>query len=336
MSMERKIIISGANGFVGSHICEVAIKNGFDVCAIVRKRSDLTYLNNLPIQLIEVSSISPMELGRAFRDYKEKNGEPDFFIHNAGLTKAKRADDFTKVNVNLTSYFIEAIKHSFPTLKKMVYMSSLAAHGPGNEETMAEITEESRDNPNTLYGKSKLEAEELVKASGIPHIILRPTGVYGPRDKDYFLMLKTLMMGVDPQIGLKEQVISFIYVTDLAEAVLETLSDKVINQTFIVSDGNNYTNSQYSALAKKHLEKKAVRLPIPQMLVLIVVKVNEGIRFFSKKTPTLNFDKYLTMKAKNWKCSNKKITSTIGWNPTVNLDEGLERSVNWYKKNKWI
>ncbi len=334
--MERKVIISGANGFVGSHICEIALEKGFNVCAIVRKKSDLTYLKNLPIQLIEVSSISPIELGRAFRDYKDVNGEPDFFIHNAGLTKAKKADDFKRVNVNLTSYFLEAIKHTFPSLKKFVFMSSLAAHGPGDEKTMTEISESETDNPNTLYGKSKLEAEELVKNSGLPYIILRPTGVYGPRDKDYYLMLKTLLSGIDPQIGLKQQSISFIYVTDLAEALLTTLTHSVTNETFIISDGKSYTNKEYSSLAKNQLRVKAFILPIPQLLVLFIVRLVELFSSFSKKTPTLNYDKYLTMKAKNWKCSNMKIRTVTGWAPKINLDQGLKLSINWYKQNDWI
>ncbi len=334
--MERKIIISGANGFVGSHICEVALEKGFNVCAIVRRKSDLSYLKDLPIQLLEVSSISPVELGRAFREYKEINGEPDFFIHNAGLTKAKKADDFKKVNVNLTSYFIEAVKHSFPSLKKFVFMSSLAAHGPGDEMTMAEIRETDNDIPNTLYGKSKLEAEELVKNSGLPYTILRPTGVYGPRDKDYFLMLKTLLSGIDPQIGLKQQIISFIYVTDLAEALFTSLSHSSTNQTFIISDGKNYTNKEYSTLAKNQLGVKAVTLHIPKVIVLLVVRIIELLNLFSKKAPTLNYDKFLTMKAKNWKCSNEKIKEITGWTPKVELNQGLKKTITWYKENDWL
>lgn len=334
--MERKVIISGANGFVGSHICEIALENGFNVCAIVRKKSDLTYLKNLPIQLIEVSSISPIELGRAFRDYKDVNGEPDFFIHNAGLTKAKKADDFKRVNVNLTSYFLEAIKHTFPSLKKFVFMSSLAAHGPGNEMTMAEISEAEADNPNTLYGKSKLEAEELVKSSGLPYIILRPTGVYGPRDKDYFLMLKTLLSGLDPQIGFKQQTISFIYVTDLAEALLTSLTHTVVNDTFIISDGKNYTNKEYSSFAKRQLGVKALTVHIPKVVVLLIVRIIVIFNLFSKKTPTLNYDKYLTMKAKNWKCSNEKINKITGWTPKTELEQGLKKSIAWYKENGWL
>lgn len=334
----KKIIITGASGFIGSFLVEKALELGFQTWAGVRKNSSHEYLQNSKILFLELNFSNKDQLTQQLLDFREEFGIPDYVIHNAGVTKCIDPNDFYKINYQYTVNFIEALKESGCTPEKFILMSSLSAFGMGDEINYTPIKLSDIPNPNTVYGLSKLKAEQYLKDSqNFPYIILRPTGVYGPREKDYYLMLKTVKSGLDVGAGFKPQHLTFIYVKDLVDVAFLAIKSQLKNKAYFVADGDVYTDKEYTALVKKVLNKKNVlSIKIPLSILKLVSIVSEGISKLTKKPSTLNRDKYKIMKQRNWVCDIEPLKKDLDFSPQYNLEKGLTESVSWYKKNNWL
>lgn len=334
----KKVIITGASGFIGSFLVEKALSLGWQVWAGVRKSSSREYLQGSRIEFIDLEFSNVNRLTGQLSDFVEKYGGIDYIIHNAGVTKCLNSDDFDKINFKYTANLIEAINTANISLGKFVLMSSLSAYGIGDEVNYTPIKTADIPNPNTAYGESKIKAERfLEEKAAFSYIIMRPTGVYGPREKDYFLMLKTVKSGLDVGAGFKSQHLTFIYVKDLVDAVYLALESSVRNKGYFVADGDVYTDKEYTALVKKVLEKKYVlSLKVPLSVLKVISVISEEISKFTKKTSTLNRDKYKIMKQRNWECDITPLVQDLGFSPKYNLERGLRESVEWYKKNHWL
>lgn len=334
----KKIIITGASGFIGSFLVEKALELGLQTWAGVRESSSREYLQNNDILFLDLNFKDKKKLTEQLRDFKKLFGHIDYIIHNAGLTKCLNPKDFDIVNYQYTINFIEALQEADCIPDKFVLMSSLSAYGVGDEINYTPIRLTDTPHPNTAYGISKLKAEQYLQNTvNFPYIILRPTGVYGPREKDYYLMLKTVKSGLDVGAGFKPQHLTFIYVKDLVDAAFHALENPISNKAYFVSDGDVYTDKEYTSLVKKVLNKRRVlSLKIPLWILKFVSIVAEDISKITKKPSTLNRDKYKIMKQRNWECDIEPLKQDLGFSPKYNLKQGLEESVNWYKENGWL
>lgn len=334
----KKIIITGASGFIGSFLVEKALGAGFQTWAGVRKSSNLEYLQDNNILFIDLDFGNKPKLVQQLRDFKQTFGSIDYLIHNAGLTKCLDPKDFDRVNYQYTVNLVEALQEADCVPQKFVLMSSLSAFGVGDEKGHTPIRLTDSPRPNTVYGMSKLKAEQYLQSTtNFPYIILRPTGVYGPREKDYFLMLKTVKSGLDIGAGFKSQHLTFIYVKDLVDAAFLALESTLVNRSYFVADGDVHTDKAYTALVKKVLGKKHVlSLKIPLWLLRLVSITAESISKLTGKPSTLNRDKYKIMKQRNWACDIQPLIDDLHFAPQYNLERGLTESANWYKENGWL
>ncbi len=328
--MKERVLITGANGFVGYHLIAEALKNNLEVFAAVRKSSKTDHLSSFDIQYTypdfdDVSSLK-MEL--------DKN-KYDYIIHAAGVTKARSEKEYNDINAGYTHNLAAAAIESGINLKKFVFISSLAAVGPLNTLNGI-ITEETIPNPVTAYGKSKLLAEENLKAfSSLNYNILRPTGVYGPRDKDIFIFFKQLTRGIEPYIGNMQQKFSFIYVTDLAKAAIKALYAG--NQkTYNLSDGNFYDRYELGKLTKEVLNLRTIKFHLPVNFVKLVARVSEKYSSLKNKAAVLNVEKLNELMAVNWYCNIEQAKADLGFYPVYNLKAGVTETLAWYKSNKWL
>ncbi len=330
----KKILITGASGFIGSFLVEVAIKRNYKVYAGVRNTSNLTYLRDSRIQFFK-ADLADKE---AIKSNLTKFSKFDFIIHNAGVTKSCRKSNFNKVNYQYTKNLIEALYETNTIPQKFIQISSLAAYGPGDEKTLVPINITDTPHPISYYGKSKLKTEQYIKSlKGFPYLIFRPTGVYGPREKDYYVMYKSIKQGLETYINTSKQQISFIYIKDLCKLVIGALDSNITGKSYFVSDLNEYTSYEFNWLIKMKLNKKTIALTFPGFLVRILAFINEKIScFFLGRIPTLNTEKFKEISQKNWLCDSSSLIKDFNFKPEYDLSKGLDETIKWYKKENLL
>jgi nucleoside-diphosphate-sugar epimerase len=319
----KNILITGASGFIGSFLVEEAIRRNWQTWAGIRKSSSLEYLQQSQIHLIDLDYVHKDRLKEQILAHTAQYGQWDYVIHNAGITKCLKPSEFDQINYLYTKQLIEALQETGQTPKKFVLMSSLSAHCCEGD---------------TAYGRSKLKAEQFLRSQAdFPFIILCPTGVYGPREKDYYLLLKTLRRGLDATAGFEPQKLSFIYVKDLIKAAYLSLDQPVENRVYFVSDGRVYSDREYTAIAKNALGKKRIlSLRIPLFVLKAVSILAEDLSKLRGQASTLNRDKYKIMKQRDWSCDTRPLQTELGFQADYDLKRGMEESVRWYRENKWL
>lgn len=336
--MKNKILITGASGFIGSFLVEEALKQNFQVYAGIRNSSSKQFLQDERIHFVALDFSSENLLQQQLSSFKQLYGNLDFVIHNAGITQAKTKNDFFKVNCGFTQNLIHALLNSGMQLQKFVLISSLAAYGPGNAETFFPITFQQKQQPISAYGKSKLCAEEFIKSSNIfPYLIINPTAVYGPRDKDFLEFVKLIHKRIEPYIGTHKQMISLIYVKDLARAVINLINSSSINSSYIVSDGNNYNKEQLGDAVKFILHKKTFKIKIPKLPIRIVIAIIEKVyQFIWSELPFLSVEKVNEISSSNWLCNSSTLWSDLASAPNYFLEQGMKETILWYQENNWL
>jgi nucleoside-diphosphate-sugar epimerase len=222
--------------------------------------------------------------------------------------------------------------------ERFMYISSLSIFGPIHEDNYLPISEKDEAQPNTAYGVSKLKSEKYLQSlTDFPYVIYRPTGVYGPRERDYFLMAQSVKQHVDFAAGFKRQDITFIYVKDLVQAVYLGAKPEALRRAYFVSDGEVYASSTFSDLIKKELGNPwLLRIKCPLCLLKFISIVAETGAGWMGKPSTLNRDKYNIMKQRNWRCDISPIVSELGFRPEYLLERGVKETIAWYKKEGWL
>jgi nucleoside-diphosphate-sugar epimerase len=171
----------------------------------------------------------------------------------------------------------------------------------------------------------------------LPLVILRPTAVYGPRERDLYQLIRTVARGLEPYIGRNAQQLSFIYVKDLAEITLRALQLPGRNHlSYNLSDGNSYDKYAFAEVTKKLLHKKTLRLHLPLPAVRALAGLLEGAYGLGNRMPALNREKLRELSAANWTCSIREPQRDLGFSPRYNLETGLAETLAWYKDNKWL
>ena len=337
----KKVLITGANGFVGSFMVEEAIRRGYDVYAAMRAESSKANLAGLSPKFIDLPYADKNRMKKCLAGLRSVVGQFDLIIHTMGLTKCKHKSDFDVVNFEYTRNFVQALMESGMTPKHFIYLSSLSAFGSGDRKTLKPIELTDEPKPDTAYGASKLKTERFLAtldAKVFPYTILRPTGIYGPKEKDYFVMLKTLTRHLNPGIGFETQYITFIYVKDLVQAVFKSMEhDECVGKAYFLSDGDVYESVTFSDLIKKELGIKfLVRIKAPIWVLRIVTAVGDRWMKMTGKMSALNNDKFNILKQRNWMCDITPAKRDMDFKPEYNLERGVKEAIAWYKENGWL
>jgi len=330
----KKILITGASGFVGGFLVDEALKRNYEVFAGVRNTSNRSYLSDPQIKFFESGLSDKQLLKESLKHYKEVNGKFDYLIHNAGVTKTCRKDGFDTINFQYTKNLIEALIETDCVPDKFIYISSLAAYGPGDEKSLKPIKDSDTPRPISLYGKSKLKAEKYIKSvENFPYLIFRPTGVYGPREKDYYLSYKMIAKGFETYIGTSQQHITFIYVKDLTRLLFDSLESAVTRKSYFVTDLKKYTTKEFNTIIKRILNKKTIGIVFPKGIIKIIALISEKLScVFLAKVPTLNTEKFKEISCINWLCDSNELVKDFAYKPEYNLERGIAESIAWYKK----
>lgn len=332
------ILVTGASGFIGSFIIEEALKRKFGVWAGIRSSSSKEYLCERQIHFLELNFAHPNELKAQLSGYKGTHAKFDYIVHCAGVTKCKDKGEFDRVNYLQTKYFIDTLRELNMIPQQFIYISTLSVFGPICEKEYRPIKESDQPAPNTAYGLSKLKAELYIESiPGFPYVIYRPTGVYGPRETDYFLMAKSIKNHIDFSVGFRRQDITFIYVKDIVRAIFLGIEKGVSRRAYFLADGKVYNSRTFSDLIQKELGNPwVIRLKCPLFVLKMVSLLAQFIANLLGKRSTLNADKYKIMKQRNWQCDTLPATNELGFVPEYHLEKGVKETIAWYKSKGWI
>jgi nucleoside-diphosphate-sugar epimerase len=336
--MAKKVLITGAGGFIGGFIVAEALRRGLDTWAAVRPSTKRDFLTDPRIHIIELDFTNSITLKQQIAKAVDEFGQWDYVIHNLGATKCTNFSDFNKINYSYLRTFVDVLRGINAVPEAFLLMSSLSAMGVGDEVSYSPLTTAMIPHPNTRYGVSKLKAETYLQTlENFPYIIFRGTGVYGPHEKDYYLMMKCIKRGFDFSVGMKKQMLTFIYVKDLAAAMFDALDAGAKRKAYIISEPRAYTQKEFRAIVAKELGKKVV-IPVccPMWIVYLVSRIAEWFGVLTMKPSTLNRDKYKIMKQRNWNCDISDAQRDFNFNPRYSLEKGVHEAIEWYRQEGWL
>ena len=334
----KRVLIVGAGGFLGSHLLEEATRReGVEVYAGIRESTSTRWFPKTPVNIVHFDFEDPADVERVLATTLPEGERWDWIVYNLGATKCLRYKEFDHINHDILRTFVEALERTGMMPDKFLYISSLSAMGPGREGDYTPFSEQMIPQPNTRYGASKLKAEMLLQMHPVPYIIFRCTGIYGPRDRDYFLMFDAMRKGFDFSVGFRKQLLTFIYAPDLAVAVFEALEEAPVKEIYNIAEPRAYSQAEFRRIAA---EKMGRRLVIPVKVPLWGTKavswICEKVGVVRGKPSTLNTDKYNIMKQRNWSADTRKAREAFGFTAPTSLREGVGRSIDWYRQQGWM
>ncbi len=332
MSNKIKCLVTGATGFIGSHLADSLLAKGYEVRCTVRKTSNLRWLKDKPVVLVEASLSNKDSLAEAVKDV-------DYIYHVAGLTAAKNYDDFLKGNRDGTVNLLNAAVDNSPNLKRFLHVSSQTASGPSPSKD-SPVDEYSPCHPITSYGRSKRAAEIEVEKffDKLPITIVRPPAVYGPRDTATFDIFKAMKTGIASYIGFGKKYVSIVHSDDLVRGIiLAAESEKSIREKYFIASEKFYSWAEINPIIANAMgKKKVLHLHLPHFLVLTVAAVSGFFGKFSAKPPVFNYEKGIDFIQEAWTCSVDKAVKELGYSQEVSLEEGMNQTAKWYKDNGWL
>lgn len=323
-------LVTGATGFIGSHLVEALLQRGVHVRCLLRKESDLKWLKGLPIEVALGDCLDKTSLKGAVKGV-------DLVFHLAAVTKALKEKTYFEINALGTENLIRACLRNNPHIQKFLYLSSQAAAGPcrnGNKKKESDPCD-----PVSPYGQSKRLGEELAlaHAQDIPLLILRPSAVYGPRERDFYTCFKLVSKRIKPSLGGQVQRISLCYVQDLIQGILSAAESQTTSgEIFFISDGNDYSVKEVLDLIAQTMDIHALRIRVPKRMILGIAFFSEYFSKISQKPSLMNKGKAKEMVQEDWTCDITKVKTILGFQPQFQLSEGIRLTYHWYKNEKWL
>ncbi len=319
-----RALVTGATGFIGSHLVEALFKRGYDVTCLARRTSNLKWIEHLDIKYI-FCDLSDTE------SYSDKITNFDYIFHIAGLTKAISEEDFFLVNAENTRKLLKVVADRNSEIGRFIFLSSLAATGPSSKGIP--VKEDSPPMPVSVYGRSKLEGEKAVLEykDRIPFTIIRTPAVYGPRDTDFLIFFRLIKKGIFPYWG--KCYYSLLYVDDLVQGIILSAEKKEsAGKILFLSESIFYTNDEIAREISAALNAKPLRLRLPRSVMPFFALIGEK---FNRKG-IINRDKVKELYYSNWTCDASKAKEELGFNTKTTLQEGIKWTANWYKIHQWL
>jgi 2-alkyl-3-oxoalkanoate reductase len=325
-----KILLTGASGFVGSHILDSLRAGGLETALLLRPNSNKRFIEShlASVEMRSGSIDDPESVRRAMAGITH-------VIHCAGATRACRISDFYTINQGGTRHVVDAVNAQQGRVQRFVHISSLAAAGPAVAEKPAVETDPAR--PVSHYGKSKLAGEREVRTHcRAEHVILRPAGVYGPRDGEFLRLFRAVKSHLLPKPAEK-QALSLVFAKDLANAVLTCLRQPVTaGKTYFVAARQILTARFMAAEIAAQMKVWTFPLPLPTLLLWPVCLAQEVISRLTGKASVLSLQKFAELRAPGWVCDPGLLERDTGYACPTGFSAGAAQTLAWYREYGWL
>jgi dihydroflavonol-4-reductase len=327
MAEKKKALVTGANGFIGSHLAEELVRRGWDVNCLVRRPSGLGWIETLQVRLIrgdcrEMATLEPAVEGI------------DYIFHLAGVIDALKSEEYYQANVLGTRNLLEACVERNPGLKKFIHVSSISAAGP-SEKGRAR-TEDDPNRPVSDYGRSKLEAEEAVREFGqrLPFVIIRPPNVIGPRQKELLEAIRLAKRRIKPLVGTGEPQTSLCYVRDVVEAlILAAERPEADGGTYFLAYPRPYAWAEITDAIQEALGIRRILLKVPYRAQLLVASASEAAARLAGRKPALTKTSVRAARRYYWIYDGSRIKRELGFEPRTGLKQAIRETIDWYKEH---
>ena len=326
-----RVLLTGANGFVGSHILDRLRTDDLPAVLLLRPRADTRFIAaHLPRVEVRRGGLDDVPTLRAAL------AGVTHVIHCAGATKGLRRGDLFQTNQIGTRNLIQAVNDAGEQVQRVVYLSSLAAGRPGTRASPAREAEASA--PVSAYGQSKRAGElEVTGGCRREFSILRPAGVYGPRDREFFRLFKAAVRGITPAFGGGRQELSLVFAPDLGEAVVRALSaPAAAGQTLNVACADVVTAGELALAIAATLRKRTFRLRLPSVVLSLFCLAAGAWATLTGHPTLLAHGKHRELTAPGWVGDTARLQAVLGPVCRTRLKDGLDATLGWYRENGWI
>jgi len=326
-----KVLLTGANGFVGSHILDRLLAQQIPVVVLLRPSSDRKFIGG-QLEKIEVRTggiDQPASLDAALEGITH-------VIHCAGATKALNATGFLAVNQLGTRNLVEAVNRRGAQISRFIHISSLAAAGPATTDRPRR--ESDVPAPVSDYGRSKLAAErEVIERCKIDWTIIRPPAVYGPRDAEFLRLFKAVKSHVLPRFGGGRQQLSLVYVEDLAGAIVAALRHtNAVREVFFAGSPEVVTAAELAQCIATKSGLWTIPLPLPNAVLWLACQWCEMASRLTKRANVLSAQKWAELKAPGWVCDMTRFRGEVGYECRTSMPEGVVKTRDWYRAQGWL
>lgn len=325
-----RALVTGGQGFIGSHLCAGLLTQGHRVRVLARPSSDLRNLAGVDVEVVRADITQPESLPSAVAGC-------DLIFHVAGALKGLREQDLFRVNADGTRNLVAAAASAQPRPSRFVYVSSLAAAGPSPGGT-APRSEEIPPQPLTWYGHSKLAGENAVRATtGLDWTVVRPPIVFGPRERDVLGYFRIARRGFLPVVGFSDRYYSLIYVDDLVDGLVRAAAaPAAVGQTYFLAGPEVVSWVELGQLIASALRVAGRPLRLPEFVAAAAGRIADLYALARGRPEIFSSQKVIEMLAPAWVCSADKAARDFGWRASTPLPDGLATTARWYREHGWL